>query len=60
MDDALTVHRLHFSLDLGWARFGMALVAVSFTVTYRRFAGKVSAAPGEGYGRPLAGTGGRS
>ncbi|HSQ60677.1 MAG TPA: cytochrome d ubiquinol oxidase subunit II [Acidobacteriota bacterium] len=36
-------------VGLGWWLVGMALVAVYFTVTYRRFAGKVSAAPGEGY-----------
>jgi cytochrome d ubiquinol oxidase subunit II len=36
-------------IGLAWWLVGMALVAVYFVVTYRRFAGKVSAAPGEGY-----------
>jgi cytochrome d ubiquinol oxidase subunit II len=36
-------------IGLGWWLVGMALVAVYFTVTYRRFAGKVSSEPGDDY-----------
>ena len=36
-------------VGLAWWLLGMALVAVYFTITYRRFAGKVSLEPEEGY-----------